>query len=171
DAAEAELRAARGIFIELGYEYNAARCTQRLGEICLLRGEDDQAIDHLTSARDTFKRHGALGDQLGAMQCTRMLGDVRRCQGNYDSAETLLTAALEALTKLGSRSEVANCHRSFGRLYRDQDRTREALASFESARDIYEALGWQAYVAYCNSRIRKLRNLHDLKFFTDGLRP
>ncbi|KAH7108556.1 hypothetical protein BKA62DRAFT_682612, partial [Auriculariales sp. MPI-PUGE-AT-0066] len=88
-----------------------------------------------------------------------LLGDVRRCQGDYDSAESLLTAALEALTRLGSRSDVANCHRSFGYLYLDRDRTREALASFESARDIYEALGWQAYVAHCNSQIQNIRNL------------
>ncbi|KAH7090128.1 P-loop containing nucleoside triphosphate hydrolase protein [Auriculariales sp. MPI-PUGE-AT-0066] len=180
DAAEAELRAGRDIFIELGYESDAAECTQRLGDICRRRGEYDQAIDHLTSARDTFKRHG---ERLYAAQCTRSIGQIQIGQGNLSAAGSDFQSALsefealgeqvgaaqctqllgevrrQAFTRLGSRSDVAHCHWSFGLLYRDQYRKREALASFESARDIYEALGWQADVADCNSLIQNLRNL------------
>ncbi|KAH7088679.1 hypothetical protein BKA62DRAFT_162280 [Auriculariales sp. MPI-PUGE-AT-0066] len=119
------------------------RCTmhQSIGKIQFNQGNLSAAGSDFQSALSEFE---ALGEQVGAAQCTRMLGAVRRCQGDYDSAKTLLTAALEALTRLGSRLDLANCHWSFGQLYRDQGRTREALASFESARDIYEALGRQA---------------------------
>ncbi|KAH7086651.1 hypothetical protein BKA62DRAFT_236493 [Auriculariales sp. MPI-PUGE-AT-0066] len=156
DQAIDHLTSARDTFKRHGNRIYAAQCTQHLGQIQLGQGNLSAAGSDFQSALSDFK---ALGEQLGATQCTRLLGVVRRCQGDYDSAESLLTAALEASTRQGFRSDVANCHWSFGYFYLNQDRTREALASFESSRDMYGALGRPVDVAECNSQIQKLRNL------------
>ncbi|KAH7097228.1 hypothetical protein BKA62DRAFT_716894 [Auriculariales sp. MPI-PUGE-AT-0066] len=125
---------------------------QSLGLIQLQQCNLSAAESDIRSAPSEFE---VLGEQRGAAQCTEFLGGIRRHQGNHKSSVTLLAAAMKAYT---ISSDLADCHRSIGELYRDQDRTLEALASFENARNMYEASGNQAWVSFCTSEIQDLRN-------------
>ncbi|KAH7102144.1 hypothetical protein BKA62DRAFT_118102 [Auriculariales sp. MPI-PUGE-AT-0066] len=58
EAAQRELHAVRVTLVELDCVVDVTQCEQVLGDIYLKRGEYQQAIVHLISARDTFKQHG-----------------------------------------------------------------------------------------------------------------
>ncbi|KAH7097233.1 hypothetical protein BKA62DRAFT_453653 [Auriculariales sp. MPI-PUGE-AT-0066] len=156
DQAIVYLTSARDTFKRHGERLYAAQCTQSLGLIQLQQGNLPAAESDFKSALSEYE---AIGEQCGAAHSTEFLGGIRRRQGDYDSSETLLAAALKEYTRLGSLSDLADCHMGFGQLYRDQDKTSEALASFENARNMYEALGNQVCVRFCTADIQDLRNM------------
>ncbi|KAH7102246.1 hypothetical protein BKA62DRAFT_122447 [Auriculariales sp. MPI-PUGE-AT-0066] len=90
----------------------AAQCTRSLGSIQLAQDNLPAAEIELQSAMSEFE---AIGHALGAVQCGKFLGDVRIRQGEYDSAEQLLVSVKEVCVQLGTQSDLANCHWSFGR--------------------------------------------------------
>ncbi|KAH7101786.1 hypothetical protein BKA62DRAFT_165746 [Auriculariales sp. MPI-PUGE-AT-0066] len=129
----------------------AAQCTGSIEEIQLNRKNLSAAESELQFAISEFQ---VLGDSFGAAQCTEHLNDVRIRQGDYDLADKLLVSAQELFMRVDLPSSVAHCHWSFGTLYRGQRSILEAIGSFETARNIFGVVGFQDWVANCNSKMR-----------------
>ena len=71
--------------------------------------------------------------------------------GEYDVAITRFTAAREVFELNQNQRGVATALFGLGSIYRDQDRSHEAVATLRTALGIFEQLGDQAWMAFCLS--------------------
>ncbi|KAH7097226.1 hypothetical protein BKA62DRAFT_716885 [Auriculariales sp. MPI-PUGE-AT-0066] len=154
EQAVVHLTSARDTFRRHGKRLYAAQCTQTLGQVQSSKNDISAAESEFQSALAEFQ---ALGEQLGVAQCTHYLANVRRRQRDFGSAQRLLQTALRAYEELDDRLGLANCHLSFGQLYSGQGQTQKALASFATARNMFERLGNQRWAEICSSEIAQLQ--------------
>ncbi|KAH7097953.1 hypothetical protein BKA62DRAFT_759567 [Auriculariales sp. MPI-PUGE-AT-0066] len=138
---------ARYFFIELDHESDASKRTQELGDICRLRDEYDQAMDHLTSARDTFKHHG---EWIYAAQCSQSIGQIQLGQGNLSAAESDIQSALCELEALGEQFGATQCTRSLGEARRRQGDYGSAEMLLNAALEASTRLGSRLDLENCH---------------------
>ncbi|KAH7091830.1 hypothetical protein BKA62DRAFT_834803 [Auriculariales sp. MPI-PUGE-AT-0066] len=147
---------AKSEYLRTGQRYNAAQCSQKLGEIALRRGTLPAAEIDLQFALSEFE---ALGELLGAGQCLIWLAAIKYQQSDLESAVSLLARAEIIVSRTGNPSALADCLRWLGIAYHDQGRRKDAMDKFKTARSIYENIDSKdvkTFVEGCSLRIAEL---------------
>jgi len=153
-AAIEHLTAARHGFTSLGASYDAAMCSDDLGDVHFDLDDFDSAAAEYEAARLVFI---ALSDQSNIARCTSTLATTRRLQGDLALADQLLGEVDAYYQEHGSQDDLAIYTLNVGYLRRDQKRCEEAIACFELALQSFEALGQEDDAKDCRKELQLLR--------------
>jgi len=149
-AAVKHLDAARQTFNSLQEAFAASQCSIRLGSVYAELDDLVSAAAELEAARSVLD---SLGDRPHHALSTLFLGGIRCRQGNLALAEQLLLEVEVYLKARGMPNDVAGCALELGYLRRDQGRRAQAVAQFNKALRLYEALGVVKYVEVCRKHL------------------
>ena len=112
----------------------------------LLAGRPGEAIEHLQSLTPP-------ADPELAARLSLQLGTIFARTARFDDAVVHLTRALDAAERAGDRRLVAATTKNRGMLRTYGGQYREATNDFETARSIFEELGLEIEVAYCDHNL------------------
>ncbi|KAH7098669.1 hypothetical protein BKA62DRAFT_362394 [Auriculariales sp. MPI-PUGE-AT-0066] len=159
-AAKPELLLAHNTFTELGRDDLAAKCAQQLGNIYHQRLEFDDAVAYVTSARDTFKRHG---QRLNVAQSTKNLGKIYLDQNKVNLDQSKLSAAVSELQfalaefqVIGEENGAAQCAMCLADAWTRQKDYDSAEKLLVTAREAYERIGDRSGLADCHHSFGEL---------------
>jgi len=154
-AAVKHLTAARQTFERIGDGFGVAQCSELLGTVSLFRRDLESASTELEASRAAF---ADFGDMFHQAQSTRVLSSILRTQGEWTRAERLLNEAEYLFKDSRNQEGLAACAWEFGRLRIDQGRQEEAIAYFESATNLYVALGLDRNAEECREMQGRLQS-------------
>lgn len=149
-AANAFHNALRG-FEEEKNDKGIANASDKLGDVCLERGELDQALNHFNRA---FAIVSAPGDELSMTYLKRKLARTRRDLKHYDEAQSLYTDLLdvyhdfnnpggtvqvfeemaEMYLAMGDRTKAADAYRTAANIHQNFKHSRHAEALLQKAK-------------------------------------
>jgi tetratricopeptide (TPR) repeat protein len=123
------------------------------------RGEYDQAVETLTSARDTFTK---LGHRRNVAYCLIRLATIHIELQEHDQAVQKLIKALGIFSDVGHPLGQAQCKRRIGRVHRLQHEYAHAADELGQALSLALSLGIPYEIARCRIEMglvhRELRN-------------
>ena len=110
-----------------------------LGEVHLLAGRNDKALDCAHSALNLTRDNGERGHEAWAL---RLLGEVHSHPDALDAekAQDHYRKALSLAEELRMRPLIAHCHKELGSLYQKIGREEEACAMLTQAAEMYRAM-------------------------------
>ena len=137
DAAERHFAASREIAERLGEAHLRALCLLNQTEVCIARGNHEQAKSDAEEALREFTRTGALVDKASAY---RVLGVVYRETDRPDLSEARLQTAVEIGVEARSPLSEAEARRELARLYQSLNRNQDALRALNAAHRLFGQL-------------------------------
>ncbi len=114
-----------------------AQCLHLLGEIALLRGNVESAINYL---QDSCVISEVTGMQHRLSSSLRLLADIARDQGNFHDAQALYDRLLKMPWQSGDKVSLARIYLSMARLHNVLGQPGLALGQLQSATAIYDVL-------------------------------
>lgn len=106
-----------------------------LGEVAVMRGRLDDAVDYVERAREIAR---ALDDSSGLAYADLRLARIHSARGDLAQATGAATQAVARFVELGNRKEEATARRHLGRLHlrgADVDRAREQRRAIDAIED------------------------------------
>ena len=128
----------------------AARVSQNLGSLHLMRDAYAEAAPHFREAAVLFAR---LSDHAHSVLADIGLGDTLAAQGEFDEAALIYGRARMRADNRGLPLQQALVAESMALLDMVRGHYRAALAGFETARRRYEALGMPQYLAVAEKQL------------------
>jgi tetratricopeptide (TPR) repeat protein len=124
------------ILEELGDLDQLAWALNNLGAKAYLEGRWNDALDHITRARDVWTK---VGDDTSASMADFNGAEMLSNQGRWDEAEPLLERVLHMQQQAQNLLHVALATKSLGRLAARKGRFDEASSLLEDARTLFES--------------------------------
>jgi serine/threonine protein kinase/tetratricopeptide (TPR) repeat protein len=149
DRADAALRAARALFLDVDDEAGAVACLRKLADHEKSRGNLQGARE---AYLDILQAYTKLGDRGGAAQVQNGLGEVARQLGNLDEAELWYHRALEGFESVGGLNRVVPRF-NLGLVLMAQGRWTQALNCFEGVRPMTERFGMRPFIAAIHAAV------------------
>jgi len=107
-------------------------------------------------AEEALKIYERLGDTVEQARCSSKLAWVLHDGGQLDAAEKAAFRAIDLLPEKGDESQVSDCHRVLGNVYRSKGETEKAIHHYEAALKIASSFGWNGrsfWIHYCLARL------------------
>ncbi|MBN8574397.1 MAG: tetratricopeptide repeat protein [Candidatus Kapabacteria bacterium] len=125
------------LYEELGNKSGIARFTGNIGSVYFSLLDYEKALKYMSHA---LKLNEELGNKVGMAICIGNIGNIYAKEKlilyNPFTAERYLLQALNILKELGRKKEQYEFHQSLSLLYKQQQRTAEALNHFEQYHDL-----------------------------------
>jgi diguanylate cyclase (GGDEF)-like protein len=133
DDAQTALEEALAIFRQISHTGGQAGALTNLGLVHARRGEFDRAEDCHRRALPLARAAAYL---LAEINAARDLGLLLTQQGRLDEARRYLDEALAAAGRMGTRPELAACHRALADVHKRAGRPAQALEHFEKYHEL-----------------------------------
>jgi tetratricopeptide (TPR) repeat protein len=167
------------VFREIGSPFGCALCSNELGVIALVRGENE-AAERLFTRSLGIRR--ALGDLSGQARCLNNLAMLADARGQPREARSLFEKSLAVSRQAGDPQSVANALNNLGVLIRNaasHEQSRqlflEARRFLEEALEVYQEIGAEAGLALTHFNLGNIaahleENAVAEELFRDALR-
>jgi diguanylate cyclase (GGDEF)-like protein len=137
DEAQAALEEALALFGQIGHRAGQAGALTNLGLVYARQGKASRAED---CHRQALPLARAADYLLGEINALRDLGMLLMQGGRLDEAQRFLDDALAVAGRMGSRPELAECHRALAEVNKRAHRPAEALMHYEAYHDLERAV-------------------------------
>ena len=97
-----------------------------------------------------------IGDRYTESTSLANLGLAYYSQGQYPEAIELFQQSLTIARDIGDRNSEAKAWFHSGLVLEEVDREQDALGAYRNARELFQTMGLDTYVQFCNDRIERL---------------
>jgi len=146
-----------------GRDFGAAEALRRLSDTNRMLGLHKEGVQCVEEALKIYER---LDNTVGQARCLTDLALLLLDDKQPDAAEDSALRALDLFPEKGIESQLCDCHRALGEIYRSKGKIEKAIHHFEAALEVASPFGWHRRLFWIHHSLAQL--FSDQHRFDDG---